>query len=83
MEIAIVLLGLGLGACIGLLAADMRQRAHALAELEKEAATARKLAAGLHGAHNNIITQMQAMGDRVSSLEFAGRGSTMTQKVFK
>lgn len=83
MEIAIAMLGLGLGACIGLMAADMRQRHDAMLEIERGAEEAKKLVAGLQETHNNLVTQIKGIGDRLGAVEFSMRSNTMTQKVFK
>ena len=85
MELAIVILGLGLGACIGLMLADMRQRHDAMTEIDRGAEDARKLVAGLQETHNNLVTQTKNLADRVGAVEFVVRsGATSNNRqVFK
>lgn len=85
MEIAIAFLGLGLGACIGLMAADMRQRLEAMADMEKGAEEIKTLVAGLRDTHNNLVLQIKAVSDRLGAVEFSVRSASAssTRQVFK
>ena len=86
MEIAIALIGMGLGVCCGLIAADMRQRLDAMVDIEKNSEEVRKLVAGLNETHNRLVLQIKTMGDRMGAIEFSLRSSsatTATRQVFK
>ncbi|MCJ7825213.1 MAG: hypothetical protein MUP44_09960 [Anaerolineales bacterium] len=85
MEIAIAILGLGLGACIGLMAGDMRQRFDVMKEIEASETESKALVAGIRDTHNNLVIQIKALSDRLGAVEFSVRSASVssTRQVFK
>ena len=71
MEIALTLLGSGLGVLVGLFVADLKQRSNDRAELVKAGTDFREAQAKLAELHNQAIKDFKALSDKVMSHEMA------------